>query len=385
MPRQDKYYMPGILIVVIAVEVIFWVGLLLIREFLLTRVPGFQWGFPEALWGLVAIPFMVAGFFILIHWKNRSIDRFAEGKLLRYVVPDVSTNRVLTKFLLVRFAFAFLVIGLANPQVGTKKKEAKIEGVDLMIALDLSNSMKAEDIKPSRLEKAKLAISKLVDRLHGDRLGVIVFGGEAYVQLPITTDHSAAKLFLSNLDPETIPVQGTAIGSAIDLALRSFDMEQGTNKAVIVISDGENHQGDALAAAKKAAEKNIRVHTVGMGSPEGAPIPIYKGERQVGYKKDEEGQTVVSKLNESMLQKIASAGNGIYVRANDQRVGLDILMDEIRKMEKKEFDTEIYTEHKDRFPLFLGIGLALLIIESLLSTKKSKWARKMDLFRDKAA
>ncbi len=381
MATETKYHMPTILIVTLLVEALFWGGAAITWFFLLDDIPGFRWGFQAALWGLLVIPFMVAGFLTLTAWKNRSIERFADERLLRFLSPELSTGRALVKFLLFRFAYAFLVIALANPQIGTKLEEGKTEGIDLIVALDLSNSMKAEDIRPSRLEKAKRAINRLVEKLHGDRLGVVVFAGEAYVQLPVTSDHSAAKLFLSNLDPSSVPVQGTAIGEAIDLAVRSFNMENGAKKAVIVISDGENHQGDAIAAAERAAKKNITVHTVGMGSPDGAPIPIYKGERQVGYKKGPNGETVVSKLNQSMLKRIASAGQGSNVQADNQGVGLNMLMKKIEEMEKKEFDTKVYTEHKDRFPLFLGTGLALLFIELLIPTRKSRWSQRVDLFR----
>jgi Ca-activated chloride channel family protein len=250
--------------------------------------------------------------------------------------------------------------------VGTKKEEGKTKGFDLMICIDLSNSMKAEDIRPSRLEKTRRALEKLLDRLHGDRIGMVVFAGEAYVQLPITSDLSAARIFLSNLSTDIMPVQGTSIGDAIELAHRSFDMEASTKKGIIVISDGESHQGDPVRAAEKAAEEGIVVHTVGMGTPEGGPIPKYRNGRQIGYKKDRQKNTVISKLNEEVLTRTAEVGNGSFVRANNTRVGLNMLMNELEQMKRKTFKTTVYTDHADRFQLFLLPGAFLLLLAFVL-------------------
>jgi Ca-activated chloride channel family protein len=251
-------------------------------------------------------------------------------------------------------------------------EEVKREGVDLMIALDLSNSMLAEDIKPNRLERARQAISRLIDKLDGDRIGLVVFAGDAYVQLPITTDYSAAKLFLSTVNTDIIPSQGTAIGKAISLSMRCFDMENGQNKAIIIITDGENHEDDAMEQTKLASEKGVFVHTLGMGLSKGGPIPVYnKYGNNTGYRKDKEGNTIISKLNEQMLQDIASAGKGTYVRANNTQAGLSALFAEINKMEKKEIGSMIFTDYKDRFQLFLSIALFLLIFDLVLLSRKT--------------
>ncbi len=323
------------------------------------------------LYGLIPL------FLLMVYyskWKSKAFKSFGEGLVKKGLIPFYSKSRENLKFLLIFLCITSMIIGISNPQIGTKMEEVKREGVDLMIALDLSNSMLAEDIKPNRLERARQAISRLIDKLEGDRIGLIVFAGDAYVQLPITTDYSAAKLFLSTVNTNIVPSQGTAIGKAIDLSIRSFDMENGQNKAIIIITDGENHEDDALEQAKLANEKDVFVHTLGMGLSKGGPIPIYnKYGNNAGYRKDKEGNTIISKLNEQMLQEIASAGNGTYVRANNTQAGLSTLFSEINKMEKKEIGTMVFTDYKDRFQLFLSIALLLLFFDLILLSRKNKW------------
>tara|TARA_R110002096_G_scaffold69829_6_gene167551 strand:- start:4366 stop:5094 length:729 start_codon:yes stop_codon:yes gene_type:complete len=240
--------------------------------------------------------------------------------------------------------------------------------------------MLAEDLSPNRLERAKRAIYQLIEKLENDRLGIIIFAGEAYVQLPITSDYSSAKLFLESIGTDIVPVQGTAIGKAIDLALRSFNPEAETSKAIIVITDGENHEDNALGAATNALENDVIVHTIGMGSENGAPLPIYQNGRQIGFRTDNSNNTIVSKLNEKMLQEIAAAGEGTYVRATNANAGLSIIMNEINKMEKKEFGSKVFKNYDDRFQLFLLISLVLLIIEFLISRRRSSKLNKIKLF-----
>jgi len=323
------------------------------------------------LYGLIPL------FLLMVYyskWKRKAFKNFGEELVKKGLIPFYSKTRENLKFLFIFLCITSMIIGISNPQIGTKMEEVKREGVDLMIALDLSNSMLAEDIKPNRLERAKQAISRLIDKLEGDRIGLIVFAGDAYVQLPITTDYSAAKLFLSTVNTSIIPSQGTAIGKAIDLSMRSFDMENGQNKAIIIITDGENHEDDALEQAKLTNEKGVLVHTLGMGLSKGGPIPIYnKYGNNTGYRKDKEGNTIISKLNEQMLQEIASTGGGAYVRANNTQAGLSILFSEINKMEKKEIGTMVFTDYKDRFQLFLFIALLLLFFDLILLSRKNKW------------
>ena len=325
---------------------------------------------------------------IMRRWKRKAVESFGDSRLIQPLTPLVSGFRTVFKWSMVLVSLVCIIIGLANPQIGSKMEEVKREGVDLVIALDLSNSMLAEDIKPSRLEKSKQAISKLIDRLQGDRIGLVVFGGEAFVQLPITTDYSAAKLFLATLSTDIMPTQGTAIGDAIELSMDSFgekekEVKNAKNKAIIVITDGENHEDDALVAAEEAANKGIVVHTIGMGLSKGAPIPIYRRGIQSGFRKDKEGNTIITKLNETMLQQIAAAGNGAYIRANNVETGLGVLFSELSKMEKVKFGSKVFSDYEDRFQYFLGLALVLLILEFFIAEKKSKWLSKLNLFNTK--
>ena len=325
---------------------------------------------------LFTIPFLILGLIMYNKWRRKALSMFGEEKIIKKLIPSYSDKKVKIKNVLIILIFILIIIGIANPQIGTKMEEVKREGVDLMISIDLSNSMMAEDIKPNRLERAKQAISKLIDQLEGDRIGLIVFAGEAYVQLPITTDYSAAKLFLSTVNTGIVPTQGTEIGKAINLSIQSFDMDNGQNKAIIIITDGESHDEKAIESASKANELGIIVHTLGMGLTKGGPIPIYNQYgTQIGYRKDKEGNTVVSKLNENLLIQIANEGKGTYVRANNSQAGLSKLFTEINKMEKKEIGTMIITEYKDRFQLFIALAILLLIIDLILLERKNKWKK----------
>ena len=328
---------------------------------------------------LFGIPILIIMILIYEKWKKNALDIFGERKIIKKLTLSFSKRRVHIKHILTILIFILLIFAIANPQIGTKMEEVKREGVDLMIAIDLSNSMMAEDIKPNRLERAKQAITKLINRLEGDRIGLIVFAGDAYVQLPITTDYSAAKLFLSTVNTDIIPTQGTEIAKAINLSVESFDMENGQNKAIIIITDGESHDQEAIESAEKANELGIFVHSLGMGLKKGGPIPTYnRYGQQTGFRKDRDGNTIVSKLNEKLLIDIANAGNGTYVRANNSQAGLSTLFTEINKMEKKEIGTMVFTEHKDRFQLFIGIVLFLLFTDLILLPRKSKWSNKIN-------
>lgn len=274
---------------------------------------------------------------------------------------------------------SFIITALAQPQFGSKLQTSKRKGAEIIIALDVSNSMMAEDIKPNRLERAKRAIAQLTERLRNDKLGLIVFAGQAYVQLPITTDYTSAKLFLNAITTNTVPLQGTAIGAAINMALKSFSPNFEGSKAIIVITDGENHEDDAIGAAKAASEDKIIVHTIGMGLPQGAPIPMGP-EGSKDYMKDKSNNIIVTKLDENMLTKIAAAGGGTYIRANNAEVGLNNLFNEIEKMEKTEINSREYSEYNDQFPLFLFIGLILILLDFMILERKNKWLRNFRLF-----
>jgi Ca-activated chloride channel family protein len=335
------------------------------------------------LYALGLIPIYIVIYLLVIRWRKKALHAYGDISVIQQLFPDVSKSKRMWKFILYTFAFALLIGGIINPQVGTKLEEVKRKGADLMICLDVSNSMKAEDLQPNRLEKAKQAISKLIDKLEGDRIGIIVFAGEPYVQLPITTDYSAAKLFLESISTDMVPTQGTSIGSAIDMAMESFGKDEGKNKAIVIITDGENHEDDAVKAAQNAAEKGITIHTIGMGSADGAPIPIYKGNIREGYRKDKQGNTIVTKLNEQALQEIAAAANGIYVRASNSDAGLNNVLGAIGKLEKKQFDSKMYSDYEDRFQWFIAGALVLLLLETFITERKSKLYQRMNLFNDK--
>ncbi|MDI6765699.1 MAG: VWA domain-containing protein [Bacteroidota bacterium] len=337
----------------------------------------------DYLYALAFLPVLLVLFWWAIQMRRRGLSRFGSPLLLELLMPSVSKYKRTTKFFIAFSALTILILGVANPQIGTKMEEVKREGVDIIIALDVSNSMKAEDIKPNRLESAKQGISRMLDKFQNDRLGLIVFAGDSYLQLPLTTDYSAARLILSTVDVDVVPIPGTAIGSAIKLAMKSFAAGEKKHKVIIIISDGENHEDDAIAAAKDANSEGVIVHTIGMGSPDGVPIPTYQGNTQTGYKKDESGNTVVTKLDEQGMRQIAEAGGGIYIRATNQRDELDAVFKEIQAMEKKEFGAKVFTEYEDRFQYFLAVAILLLILEFFVSERKNRWLAQWRFFKER--
>ena len=298
------------------------------------------------------------------------------------IASDSSGAKRWIKMLLMTVAMSSVIIALANPQIGMRLEEVKQEGVDIFIALDVSLSMKAEDVKPNRLAKAKYEIGNLIDRLGGDRIGLIVFSGESYVQFPLTTDYSAADIFLDAVDVESVPTPGTAIGSAVEQAAKSFNWDDRTKKVLVIITDGENNEGDAVAQSEDAAKKGVLIYTIGMGSPEGAPIPIYDASgHQVDFKRDRSGNVVLTKLDEATLEKIAALGNGKYYHASNTQDELDAIYKEVNALQKSEFGTKQFTDFEDQFQYFVALGLLLLLIEVLVSDKKISWLDKINPFR----
>ncbi|MBI1288694.1 MAG: VWA domain-containing protein [Flavobacteriales bacterium] len=334
------------------------------------------------LYALLLVPALLVLFWMNASWRKKVMQQLGDLNVLETLIPTYSQNLPRWKRFLFTLALVFLVFGIANPQIGSKYEEVKREGFELMVCLDVSNSMLAEDLTPNRLERAKQAISRLIDRLKNDKIGIVVFAGDAYIQLPMTVDHSAAKLFLRSIDTDIVPTQGTAIGKAIQLAAGSFSDNTKANKSIIVITDGENHEDDALQQATAASEKGIKVYTIGIGSTDGTPIPIYKRGQMLGYRKDRAGNTVVTKLNETMLQQIAAAGDGTYVRANNSRTGLNALMDELEGMQREEFGSKMFTSYEDRFQYFIAAALILLLIELLLPSRKLKFLGDFSLFKN---
>lgn len=339
----------------------------------------FRFANTEYLYALILIPLLAVLFMVTRLLRKRALARFAHKGILEELAPDTSNFRPVFKFILWLLALSSVIVALARPQFGSKLKTEKRKGVELIIALDVSNSMMAEDIEPNRLERAKRAISRLVDNLNNDKIGLIVFAGDAYTQLPITTDYASAKLFLNAVNTGFVPRQGTAIGTAINLAVNSFSPQFAGNKAIIIITDGENHEDDAIGAATSAAEQGIIVHTIGMGLPQGAPIPVYAN-GQKSFRKDKDGQVVVTKLDEAMLQQIAAAGNGIYVRSNNAQVGLNTLFNEINKMEEAEVESKVYSEYEDQYQWFIALALLLLLADFLLLERKNKYLKSIRIF-----
>ena len=315
--------------------------------------------------------FLIPLFFVIqavvLKMRRRKIRKFGDEKLVSQLMPSYSKGKVWVRLVLFSIGFFFFVIGLSRPQIGAKLKEHETKGAEIMIVLDVSNSMLAEDYSPNRLERAKLAISRLVDKLREDRIGLIVFAGNSFVQLPITTDYVSAKMFLNSISTDSVPVQGTAIGDAINTAMRSFSAQSEKSRAIIVITDGENHEDDPIAAAKQAAELGVRVFTIGVGSPEGKPIPM-DGE----LLKDKDGEIVVTRLDEKVLQDVAQAGNGVYVRAGNSEFGLNPIIDNIKRMEDERYSSIVFEEFDEQFMYFLGIALFFFVLEMLIGDRRSK-------------
>ena len=316
---------------------------------------------------LLLIPFFFLVFAVVMKFRQRRIRKFGDENLVCQLMPSYAKGKAWVRLSLFAVAFFFFVIGLARPQIGAKLKEHETKGAEIMIALDVSNSMLAEDYSPNRLDRAKLAISRLVDKLRDDRIGLIVFAGNSFVQLPITTDYVSAKMFLSSISTESVPVQGTAIGDAINTAIRSFSAQSEKSRAIIVITDGENHEDDPVAVAKQAAQMGIRVFTIGVGSPEGKPIPM-DGE----LLKDKDGNIVVTRLDEKVLQDVAQAGNGVYVRAGNSEFGLNPIIDDIKRMEDEKYSSIVFEEYDEQYMYFLAIALFFLVVEMLVGDRRSK-------------
>lgn len=316
---------------------------------------------------LLLIPVFFALYAVGMRLRRSRLEKLGSPEQVEALMPSYSRAKGWVRISLFSLAFLFFVLGLSRPQIGAKLKEHKSKGVEIMICLDVSNSMLAEDYSPNRLERAKLAVSRVVDKLSGDRIGLIVFAGEPFVQLPITTDYVSAKMFMGSISTESVPVQGTAVGAAINTAIKSFSAQSEKSRAIIVITDGENHEDDALEAAKQAAELGIRVYTIGIGSPEGKPIPM-----NGSLLKDNEGNIVVTRLDEQALRDIAQAGGGAYVRAGNSEFGLQPIVDNIKKMDQEEFSSVVFEEYDEQYMYFFGIALVFFVLSMLIGDRKYK-------------
>ena len=336
----------------------------------------FKFAHPNALFLYIVLAVVVLLYVYAGYSRKRALRRYGDPELLGALMPEVSNLRPSLKFWITFVALCFMVLLLARPQFGSKMETVKRQGIETVIALDISNSMLAEDVAPSRLEKSKNIISKLVENFSDDKIGLIVFAGDAFIQLPITSDFISAKMFLESIDPGLIARQGTNIKAAIDMATRSFTPKEGVGKAIIIITDGENHEGGAAEAAKAAAEKGMMVYVMGVGSPEGAPIPIGRND----FRRDKDGNVIVTKLNEKMCQEIAAAGNGVYIRIDNTNNAQKMLQKEIDKLAKADVETTIYSEYNEQFMVMAWIAFVLLLLEMLLMVKKNPRLKNINLF-----
>ncbi|MFH4965992.1 VWA domain-containing protein [Gaetbulibacter sp. M235] len=333
-------------------------------------------------WVLGVIPVIFLFFLILQIWKHKSQSKFADKQLLKRLSPNSSLFKSILKIVVLSLAFACLAIALVNPKIGTKLETVKREGVDIVFAIDVSKSMLAEDIAPNRLEKAKQLVTQIINNLASDRVGIIAYAGKAFPQLPITTDYAAAKMFLQSMNTDMLSSQGTAIDEAIKLAKTYYDDEEQTNRVLIIISDGEDHSEEAASVAEEANEEGIRIFTIGVGDVKGGPIPEKRNGIVLNYKKDSNGETVITRLNEEILESIASKANGDYVNGRNTNDVVDKIGEILNKMDKTEFEAKQYADFKDQFQWFLGFALFFLFLDIFLLERKTGWLKKLNLFNE---
>lgn len=336
---------------------------------------------PEYFYWLVLLPIVWVLYFIYLWWQNRTQEKFAESPLLAHLTPEKSVFKSVLKMVFWSLGITFLIIALVNPKIGTSLKKVQSSGVDVVFAIDVSKSMLAEDIAPSRLEKAKLIVSGIIDKLGGDRVGIIVYAGSAYPLLPITTDHAAAKMFLDNAHPDLVSSQGTAIGEALKLAQKFYDADEETGKYLVILSDGEDHEEKAATLSDYIQGADIRTFTIGLGTAQGGPIPISKI-GGIKYKKDQEGNMVITQLHEEILRKIADAGKGTYIDGNRTKEAIEAVGKALGNADKKDFDAREFTDFKDQFQWFIALGLLFIILEIFLLEKKTVWLQKLNLFNE---
>ena len=333
-------------------------------------------------WLLLVIPVIILLFTILQIWKYRAQRRFASSKLLKRLSPNQSLFKSILKLVMLSLSIACLSIALVNPKIGTKLETVKRQGVDIVFAVDVSKSMLAEDIAPNRLEKSKQLVSQIINNLASDRIGIIAYAGKAFPQLPITTDYASGKMFLQSLNTDMLSSQGTGVNEAIELAKTYFDDEEQTNRVLIIISDGEDHSEVASSVAEEAADEGIRIFTIGVGLPEGGPIPIKRNGVFLSYWKDSEGETVITRLNEDTLKAIAEEANGEYINGNNTTQVIEDVKDILNRMDKTEFEAKEFADFKDQFQWFLGFGLFFLFVDVFFLERKTGWLKRLNLFNE---
>lgn len=333
-------------------------------------------------WTLLVIPVIVLLFILVQVWKKSAQKKFANSTLLKRLSPNQSLFKSVLKLIVLSAAFLFLSLALVNPKIGTKLETVRSQGVDIVFAVDVSKSMLAEDIAPNRIEKSKQLVTQIINSLGSDRVGIIAYAGKAFPQLPITTDYAASKMFLQNMNTDMMTSQGTAIREAIELAKTYYDDEEQTNRILVIISDGEDHEGDAASIAEEANEQGIRIFTIGVGNEKGGPIPIKRNGIILNYKKDRNGETVITKLNEDTLKEIAEEANGVYINGSSTNEVVETIKELLDKMDKKEFESKQIADFKDQFQWFLGFGILFLFIDIFLLERKTEWLKKLNLFNE---
>jgi Ca-activated chloride channel family protein len=338
---------------------------------------------PKYFYFFIAVATLLLVYLLNWLWKRKKQREFADASLLDQLSPEKSVFKPALKMVFVLLGMSFLVLALVNPKMGTQLKTVKRQGVDIVFALDVSKSMLAEDIAPNRLEKSKQIISRIIDKLGSDRVGIIIYAGNAYPLLPITTDHGAAKMFLQNASPDMVSSQGTAINEALELSKTFFDDDTQTNRFLFIISDGEDHEENSEKIAKEIVNIGIRTFTIGVGSNKGGPIPIKSNGKFVGYKKDNKDEVVITKLNVNTLKEIAESGEGKYIYGNKTSKTIEYVEELLLKADKKEFESKQFSDYKDQFQWFVGIGLLLLVLDVFLLNKKTKWVQKLNLFNER--
>lgn len=338
----------------------------------------FRFGEPVYLYLLIVIPILVILYLYSNYCRRKKLRRYGDMELLRHLMPEVSRFRPDIKFWLTLAALVMVIFMLAQPQFGSKMETVKRQGIETVVALDVSNSMMAQDVAPSRLEKSKKLISRLVETFNNDKVAMIVFAGEAFTQLPITSDYVSAKMFLETISPSLISTQGTDIRAAIDLAMKSFTPNEGVGRAIVLITDGENHEGGAIEAAQEAAKKGVHVFVLGVGSPDGSPIPV-EGSNE--FRRDKDGNVVVTRLNEDMCREIARAGGGMYVRVDNTNNAERALNAEISKLAKADVETQVFTEFNEQFQVLAWLALILLAVEAMLLNRKNPLFKNVKLFK----
>lgn len=337
---------------------------------------------PYYFYLLVSLPLMGLGYFALWLWKRSRRKEFGDVLLLNKLAPEQSKNKPVLKLVLWMLILGSLSIALVNPLVGTRLETVKREGIDIVFAIDVSTSMLAADVRPNRLLKARQIISRTLDELVSDRIGIIIYAGRAYPQLPITSDYGAARMFLNNISTDLIPSQGTAIAEAIDLANEYFDNEDQKNRVLVLLTDGEDHEDGYTGAAEEAKLKGIKIITVGIGSTRGAPVPDIRNGRNIGYKKDRSGEVVISALSPDVLKEIAVITNGIYINGSETKKTVEQIMASVDELEKKEFEAQLYADYEDQFQWFLGLALFILLLDSLVLSRKTQWFKRLGLFNN---